>query len=377
MKYKFFLFVILLILTTFSDADTQEHYGLFTTFNPSAETIAFGNESGTSYIWGNNPLNSWSNPALLAYSNGISWGWSHDPWLEGFVDGIYMNSSYVSYANQNFGLLLPMLNASTNWGTTLDYGESEIYDAEGHLIGHYRSREISTRFGIGCKIIKTILKNRFSNLSDKMEISLGYDLRYIVSNIAPMILKTSPPDGTGFMHGIGFLGHIRPLHFIPHVNRAITLDITAGLYTMNVTKNDLSCFDYTYPLLYGTRTGLAAKLSYDFVGDKLQSYMPLYGMKDKVSICFVYDTAKYGNDPSSWGQGFEFGLFETLFLRWGKHHSNSMQERNTFGFGVKLNFSSIHFEYNYATFSIGSLDTTERKDDLMISVDLMKLSKKR
>jgi len=152
MKYKIFLLVILLILIAYINADAQEHFGLFTTFNPSAETIAFGNESGTAYIWGNNPLNSWSNPALLAYSSGLSWGWSHDPWLEGFVDGIYMNSSYVSYANQNFGLLLPMLNASTDWGTTLDYGETEIYNAEGHLIGHYRSREISTRFGIGCKI---------------------------------------------------------------------------------------------------------------------------------------------------------------------------------------------------------------------------------
>ncbi|MDP8314602.1 MAG: hypothetical protein RAP70_05950 [Candidatus Celaenobacter antarcticus] len=373
MKYKIFLLVILLILIAYINADAQEHFGLFTTFNPSAETIAFGNESGTAYIWGNNPLNSWSNPALLAYSSGLSWGWSHDPWLEGFVDGIYMNSSYVSYANQNFGLLLPMLNASTDWGTTLDYGETEIYNAEGHLIGHYRSREISTRFGIGCKILKTILKNRLSNLSDKMEISLGYDLRYIVSNIPPMILKTSPPDGTGFMHGIGFLGHIRPLQFIPNVNHAIKMDITAGLYKMNVTKNDLSCFDYTYPLLYGTRGGFAAKLSYGFLGDKLQGFMPFYGMKNNVSICFIYDTAKYETRSSTWGQGFEFGLFETLFLRWGNYHNASEQERNTFGVGVKLNFSSIHFEYNYATFSIGSLDTTERKDDLMISVDLMKV----
>ncbi len=65
----------------------QNSREFFTQINPSATNVAFGIQSGTAYIWGNNPLNSWSNPALLAYNQGLSWGWSRDPWFEDVIKG--------------------------------------------------------------------------------------------------------------------------------------------------------------------------------------------------------------------------------------------------------------------------------------------------
>ncbi len=376
MKYKIFLFAILFVLTAHIDADSEDYFGLFTTFNPSAETIAFGNQSGTAYIWGNNPLNSWSNPALLAYNDGLSWGWSHDPWLDGFVDGIYMNSSYVSYANQNFGLLLPMLNASGNLGTTCDYGMQEAYDANGHLVSKFHSYEICSRFAVGKKLFHLNLLHNSGN-SDSFTFSGGYDFRYITSNLPLFVADSLDRDIVhGTMHGLGLVGHFIHHQRLHSAKSSLTFEITSGLYQMNLFRNEMHYKSGDYPLPYGTRLGFTGKVSYDF-GANSNISMPVSFMQSNLSLCLLYDTSKYADNPSTWGQGFEFGLFETLFLRWGKHHDQSGQERNTFGLGVKLNFSEVHFEYNYATFSIGSLDTTERKDDLMVSVDLKKVLKKK
>jgi len=375
MKFKIFLLAILLILTAHNDADAEDYVGLFTTFNPSAETIAFGNQSGTAYIWGNNPLNSWSNPALLAYNNGVSWGWSHDPWLDGFVDGIYMNSSYVSYANRNIGLLLPMFNASGNLGTTCDYGMQEAYDANGHLVSKFHSYEICSRFAVGKKLLNVNFAQDNSLNNNSLMVSAGYDFRYITSR-----LRWTPEDSSetvhGSMHGIGFLGHFTHDHWINNSKSLLKIELASGIYLMNLFKNEMHYKSGDYPLPYGTRLGFTGKVSYYF-GTNSNISMPVSFLQSNVSLCLLYDTAKYADNPSTWGQGYEFGLFETIFLRWGKHHDQSGQERNTFGLGVKLNCSGVHFEYNYATFSIGSLDTTERKDDLMISVDLKKVLKKK
>jgi len=143
MKYRLLLLIILLVSAGYLTAGSQ-FTGVFTEINPSATTIAFGNQAGTAYIWGNNPLNSWSNPALLAYNNGLSWGWSRDPWFEKVVSGLYINSSYISFANQDYGILIPMINASGKFGTTCDYGDQKVYDSWGHLLGTYNSSNMLT-----------------------------------------------------------------------------------------------------------------------------------------------------------------------------------------------------------------------------------------
>jgi len=376
MKYKLFLLVILLILTAHNDADAEDYVGLFTTFNPSAETIAFGNQSGTAYIWGNNPLNSWSNPALLAYNNGLSWGWSRDPWLEDIVSSIYLNSSYLSYANNDLGILLPIINASAKFGTTIDYGEEKAYDAQGYLVDTFHSYETCSRFAVAKKLFHLNFLHNSGN-SDLFTLSGGYDFRYITSNLPLFVADSLDRDIVhGTMHGIGFLGHFTHDHWINNSKSLLKIELASGIYLMNLFKNEMHYKSGDYPLPYGTRLGFTGKVSYYF-GTNSNISMPVSFLQSNVSLCLLYDTAKYADNPSTWGQGYEFGLFETIFLRWGKHHDQSGQERNTFGLGVKLNCSGVHFEYNYATFSIGSLDTTERKDDLMISVDLKKVLKKK
>jgi len=160
----------------------QNSREFFTQINPSATNVAFGIQSGTAYIWGNNPLNSWSNPALLAYNQGLSWGWSRDPWFEDVIKGMYINSSYLSYVNQDFGILIPMINANGKFGTTIDYGEQEAYDPNGNNFYTFHSHETCSRFAVAKKLFRiNILPN--SENTDSFTLSAGYDFRYITSNL--------------------------------------------------------------------------------------------------------------------------------------------------------------------------------------------------
>ena len=372
MKY-ILLFVFLFIFTLHISAGS-EFTGVFTLINPSATNVAFGNQSGTAYIWGNNPLNSWSNPALLAYNDGLSWGWSHDPWFEKIISGMYINSSYISYANQNLGFLIPILNASGKFGTTCDYGDQKVYDAEGHLVGTYNSYETCSRFAVAKKLFHLKLIHNNGN-SDSFTISAGYDFRYITSRVHSIFLD-SLETAHGTMHGLGFLGHYMHHQRLSLKNSFLTLEATAGYYRMNLFKNELSYESDNFSLPYGNRFGLAGKISYHF--GNLISF-PLYFFQDNISFCYAYDTAKYGDWDNEWGNGYEFGFFNTLFLRWGEYYDKQGHVKmNTFGIGLRYNINNlVFFEYNYASYGSGESHNTEKKDDLMISVNLMKVFKKK
>lgn len=371
MKYIIFLLVILFVLTANLNAGS-EFTGIFTLINPSATTIAFGNQSGTAYIWGNNPLNSWSNPALLAYNNGLSLGWSHDPWFEDVIKGIYINSSYLSYANQNFGVLIPMINASSKFGTTCDYGEQEVYDAQGHLVGTFNSYETCARFAVAKKLFHL---NLFHNTgsSDSFTFSGGYDFRYITSNLPMFVADSLDRDIVhSTMHGLGLLGHFIHHQRLHLTNSSLTFEITLGFYQMNILENEMRYETGEYPLPYGNRFGVTGKVSYNFENI---APIPIPFLHENISICYVYDTQEFGDWESEWGSGFEFGFFNIFFLRWGEFHDEQGHiEGKTSGVGIKLNFKDVvHFEYNYATFPGGELQARQRKEDLMVSVDLMKL----
>ncbi len=220
MKFKLFLLVIVLVFTGHLTAGS-EFTGIFTIINPSATTIAFGNQSGTAYIWGNNPLNSWSNPALLAYTSGLSWGWSRDPWFEDIIHGMYLNSSYLSYANSNFGILIPMINANGKFGTTLDYGEHHGYDPSGNNYYTFYSYETCSRFAIAKKLFHLNLIPKSEN-ADVISISAGYDFRYIKSRVLTTYLD-SIETAHGTMHGLGFFrtlyasSEIKYKKFFPYI----------------------------------------------------------------------------------------------------------------------------------------------------------------
>lgn len=120
MKNYILIIVIVLIMVMGTLNANTDFVGTFTIKNPSSTIISLGYESGAAYIWNNNPLNSWSNPALLAYCKGLSWVSSGELYYSMDHKNPDMYSSYISYANDYFTFLVPMVNASYKFGTTFN-----------------------------------------------------------------------------------------------------------------------------------------------------------------------------------------------------------------------------------------------------------------
>jgi hypothetical protein len=97
-----------------------------TTYNPSSTSLGLGDVTGVANIWSGDPLNVWSNPALVTFHDGIRVGYTNYKWLQGLDWGKlnkYNSSSYMSYAKNGWGCSFPILNHNGMFGTTFDNGQ--------------------------------------------------------------------------------------------------------------------------------------------------------------------------------------------------------------------------------------------------------------
>ncbi|MBC8525931.1 MAG: hypothetical protein ISS28_00445 [Candidatus Cloacimonetes bacterium] len=387
MKKKKIIFIIVLFsmfsTCTFSYA-LYEFTCIFTLYNTSATNLAFGLDSGTANIWHKNPLDIWSNPAKLGYYKGFAFGYSHDKWFDDLNLDIYHNSSYLTFGWKGLGILLPSLNNSSKFGTTMDYGEQEVYDAHGNLLRKFNSYETCSQFAFGINCLEFInyfsKENQlFNNLRKYSELSLGLSIDYIRSNLLPYISDSLKINkGTGLSNNIGALIKITPLNIY---DSGIRLDITAGINIVNIFKSDMT---YKYnngdkekqPLPYGNRTGIAGKLSFINIKNLADEYPLLFDIsKYLLSIYASYDNSKYGDNPSIWGKGIELTLLDIFSWRFGECTDKYGQEiGDCEGWGINLNYKNIvSFQYNYVEFPLGESQTKQKKEDISFGIDIIKL----
>ncbi|MCK4339022.1 MAG: hypothetical protein KAW87_03420, partial [Candidatus Cloacimonetes bacterium] len=283
---KTIIVLLLLIFISTPSYALSEFTCIFTMFNPSATNIAFGLESGTANIWDRNPLGVWSNPAKLGYYNGFAYGNTHDSWLEGFIKGIYHDSSYLTFGWNGVGILLPFVNNSGRFGTTLDYGEQEAYDAEGNPFIKFNSYETNSKYAVGINCIELtsrILKNipQLRNMKQYAELSFGYSLDYIVSGLCPLIPELMDAEGKGksCAHNFGSLIKINLSKICYEIfkfdnlleeqqnefsfNDILNFEVVGGINFINISKAKIlyENSEHKQPLPYGNNTAIAGKLS--------------------------------------------------------------------------------------------------------------------
>lgn len=382
---KTIIVLLLLIFISSSSYASNEFTCVFTLINPSATNVAFGLNSGTANIWDRNPLGVWSNPAKLGYYKGFAYGNSHDPWFDEFISGIYHNSSYLTLEVNGIGFLFPYTNRSNRMGTTIDYGEQITYDVHGNLLIKFNSYETCSQFAFGINSLEFANKLFDANLpitslQKYSELSFGYSLDYIQSNLYPYITDSLIANnrGAGFSHNIGVIIKITPLNID---NENIRIDITAGINIVNIFKSDMT-FKYDngdkekQPLPYGNRTGVAGNLSFIKIQNLPQEFNNLKAFsKNLFTILASYDNSKYADNPSTWGKGIELTLLDIFSWRYGNYsdkHGHIVGDCK--GWGVNLNYKNIvGFQYNYVEFPGGELQHTQEKNDVSFNVDIIKL----
>ena len=366
-----FIVLLLLILISIPSFASSEFVCVFTLTNPSATNVAFGNESGTANIWDRNPLGVWSNPAKLGYYKGLAYGYLHDKWFDDLNLDIYHNSSYLTFGWNGIGILVPFINNSKKFGTTLDYGEQIVVDPNGYQIYTFKQYETCSQFAFGINCLE-FADNFFEsnqtiyNFQKYFEISLGYSLNYIKSSL-PYIMNDSLlyTEGKEHSQNIGVLIKITPLNIN---NENIKIDITSGINIINIFKSNISFKydngdEYKWSMPYGNRAGIAGKISYINLKNLPDEYPLLSSISNYLfSIYASYDNAKYGDDNSIWGKGVEFTFLDIFSLRYGKYYDYKGHiVGDCEGWGINLNYRDIlGFQYNYVEY-IGELQKTKKK----------------
>ncbi len=380
MKKKRIIFIIVLLsmlsICTFSYA-SSEFAGVFTLINPSATNVAFGLESGTANIWDKSPLGVWSNPAKLGYYNGIAYGYLHDKWFEGVVEDMYHNSSYITFGWKGIGILLPFINYSNKFGTTLDYGKIATFDQHGNLVT-FNFYETCSQFAFGInyfEFVKNFIckEETISKIQKYADFSIGTGFDYFHKVKADTFFYSNKVTTAN----IGGNLRLTPINVD---NENLKFDISLGINFINIFKSKVTYkvdeVKYKYYLPYGNRTGIAGKLSFINIKNLADEYPLLYDIsKYLFSIYASYDNSKYGNNPSTWGKGIELTFLDIFSWRSGEYNDiDGHIVGDCKGLGVNLNYKDVvSFQYNYVEFPGGDLQKTQEKEDISFSIDIIKL----
>ncbi|HNX01670.1 MAG TPA: hypothetical protein PKK33_09915, partial [Candidatus Cloacimonadota bacterium] len=108
------------------------------TVNPSSTSKALGDVTGVANIWSGDPLNVWSNPALVAFHEGIRIGYMHDLYADDYTDNMgynkyYQNVAIGSFAKNGLGISVPLPNYNGKIGNTFDYNLSTSGDYKPYM----------------------------------------------------------------------------------------------------------------------------------------------------------------------------------------------------------------------------------------------------
>jgi hypothetical protein len=364
---------------------------IFTLINPSATDVAFGLDSGTANIWNTSPLSIWSNPAKLGYHNGFAYSYSHTPWFRTIFPDMYHQSSYISYGWNGIGILLPAPSAKSRWGTVMSYGEQEWTDEFGNVLFTFESYKACSKFALGINTLQFvsnfITNEHIRSLQYYGDLSVGFNYDMIHSELIP--------EGTGFIpdslsatadvhsSGIGLIGRISPLNKMNASSKFYRLDLTGGVYFLNLGRTEIDYINETQkdPLPWGTRSAFSGKFSISL------NLIPVLNnnenvrcfMDNLISVYYSQDNAQYGEkdefNPSVCGEGLEITFFDIISIR-----EKNIPEMTGFlkwdidNFGININYKDIiQLQYNKVKFPEDEWQRTQDKWDILFRADFIAL----
>ncbi len=344
--------------------------------------------SGGAYIWSNNPLNAWTNPAKLGFYRGISNGYFYNDHDE-FELYRKRNASMMAVGWNGIGVLLPTMNTAGKFGYTIDYGEwtfHNYYDDEEY--GKGTCYQTIQQYGLGINVMElfrdgdpwSAINNRFLDFSLGLTVShyrtnADYDFDYEEEDHYYGLSR----DISEYFYNGGLIAKISTfaLSDLPY-----RLDVSLGASWLNMTEVDGIWWDspfldddkqmFTNGLIYsGSAYGaiLPFKRPYSFFGHTIHELF---------SMAYTYDYFDYefdGHDDDMQSWGMEYGLLNTFYVRHGQNNFNPVSWYSVgegVGFGLKLRYHDlVEYEWNYA-----ETDYSTTKDycwDMMMNVNLWKI----
>ncbi len=333
----------------------------------SSTQIAMGYRNAMgSYIWSNNPLNVWQNPAILGYQDGLSIGY-----YKNYYDKYFKESaSMVSLGWRGIGILLPSYNEAEKFGHTLDWGEYRMTNEDGSLKGTGHSYTTTSQYALGVNLMKMI--NWRSQKEEIFDLSLGLSLmyyrflnerEYVDSSVEH---ENRAPSESKYMLNMGVLGRISPLQ---NIDTPFGLDITVGYTDENMNAEDEFVYRTTYSgAVRGSLKSsvLRVPVLNDFVDDLVS-----------VTLTEDYSDMEDSYITNTYSQGLELGVFSTFYLRFGHYFENNNDKEENYdmiGYGLKFHYKDwAGFEWNYSESEEDAIFAFNDTWDMMLNVNLWKI----
>ncbi|MCF7912500.1 MAG: hypothetical protein K9M99_08235 [Candidatus Cloacimonetes bacterium] len=384
--------LLIILLLTSSIAVYAVDFGcIFTLIDPSATNTALGLFAGGANIWNQNPLDVWSNPAKLGYFKGISYSYSHDKCLEFFGDDKYFYSSYLTVGWKGLGIMLPLKNGQSKYGTSIDNGSQYLYDEDAQLIGIFNSWESSSGFAIGMNILEfyaAISNNdKITKLQPFTDFSLGYNYNHIISDLSPDNLGEGlKGSGSSYIDGLGMILRVSPLNDSNYLNFSFfKAEAVFSLYYRNISRTNIAYVNEVQhdPLPFSTDSAVSFRLamSIDYFKDMIST--DFYDVistfcQDVVSLNYYMGISDFMDEFENNGYSYDLTFLDLIAIRLGycDDEVNDVSGR-TPGIGLKLSYKDImHLQYNFAKYPDGSYQIFKYRQDFMLNVDLFKLFSK-
>jgi hypothetical protein len=365
MKLALSILFILLIGSAFA---VGEYGCVFLSIEPSNINRAMGDGVGVVNIWHDSPLTSYSNPAIAAFREGVSYGVINDNWLEGSeIDDMYYNCGVMNIAYQGIGLTLPAANRKHDSGIMMDYGTQYQYDDMGDIIGSFNSFDEAPYYGLAVNPLVFLhsLNSGFPVLR-YLDLALGVNKVKINSFLGTeqdasgdVVNRTAKSTSTN-------LGVIAKVNHITEYN--ILLEGVLGLSAFNILKDDITYIrnDQKATVYLHRNQGIAFSASL-LADEALKGHINpgLIFFKSFLTGRALASMIEYPSDERIYSYGAELGLLDTVYGRYGRYEDKAGHITGTaYGYGINLHYKDIiSYSYNYSSSPGGELVDRQKASD--------------
>jgi hypothetical protein len=201
--------------------------------DPSVRSSAMG-RSSNAVFWGE-ATNDWSNPALLAFRNGIQYEWGRTQLVPDLAKNVFFTTKRLTLGGWGAGILVAGRPVDGLGGSRLDYGESFATDPDGNVLGSFRSYEDTHTFAAGANILELtqhLFQAGGSHLPDFNrygDVAVGWSEKRTHTFLAPSIpTPGSESQGEATTHDSGILARLTPYDGIDHAGLVPGLDRVLG-----------------------------------------------------------------------------------------------------------------------------------------------------
>lgn len=377
---KFWLLAMLLLCTVFlfgqGRYDTRGAC-LFLAIEPSSINLAIGgHDVGNVNIWHNSPLTSYSNPALGAFREGVSYGFTKFAWLKDTDLGMMYHASMLNMGYKGLSITLPSYNLRDQDAIYFDQGLQDVLIPGEDDPVSFRFYDTAGVYGLAVNIFE-IGDKYTSEPFIKEHLALAIGLNYVD------ILSYSPYNGKNISGIAKRRSHCWNLGTVARFNTEHELGIkfegVLAYTNQNLFHNE---FDYgiegTDPEEIWGRSNTGFALGANLKKDNaiLDPGWELPFCDNLLSIRYMSSFSD-DNKYKTKGYGMELGLLDTFFIRKGRYENFKGEvDGNTYGCGIDIHYKDlVSLSWNYAAFPGGGLTDVQTSDDVNVNFDLLAINK--